>query len=158
LFKLKQLIDVFERYNSSVVSVQEVLDEDVSKYGIIESISSEIEPGVLQLETLVEKLKLGTAPSNFGIMGRYILRPEIFDILADLPPGSGGEIQLTDAMKSLNEQQEVLACRFDGARYDIGNKFGFVQATLDFALKREDLKEDMMQYLEQIIDSKNVKK
>jgi UTP--glucose-1-phosphate uridylyltransferase len=155
---LKQLTDIFGRYNSSVVGVQGVLDEDVSKYGIIAPKGNEIEPGVLQLETLVEKPKLGAAPSNFGIMGRYILRPEIFDILANLPPGSGGEIQLTDAIKKLNEQQAVLACRFDGVRYDIGNKLGFVQATLDFALQRDDLKEDMMQYLEQVVESNKVVK
>ncbi|WP_416147703.1 UTP--glucose-1-phosphate uridylyltransferase GalU [Salipaludibacillus sp. HK11] len=147
---LKQLIDVFERYNSSVVGVQPVPDEDVSKYGIVSPKSSEIEPGVIHVDDLFEKPKLEDAPSNHAIMGRYVLRPEIFDILDQLEPGAGNEIQLTDAIKKLNENQVVLAYEFTGKRYDVGDKLGFVKATVDFALQREDLKHDMLDYLAEI--------
>lgn len=150
---LKQLIDVFERYNSSVVGVQPVPDEDVSKYGIVSPKSSEIEPGVIHVKDLVEKPKREDAPSNHAIMGRYVLRPEIFDILDELAPGAGNEIQLTDAIKKLNETQVVLAYEFSGQRYDVGDKLGFVKATVDFALQRDDLKNDMLDYLQEISDN-----
>ncbi|MFB4166109.1 UTP--glucose-1-phosphate uridylyltransferase GalU [Alteribacillus sp. JSM 102045] len=146
---LKQLIETFERYHSSVVGVQQVPDEDVSKYGIVEPKGQEVEPGVLHLEDLKEKPALEEAPSNYAIMGRYVLRPEIFEILKQLPPGSGNEIQLTDAIKELNQKQAVLAYQFGGVRYDVGDKFGFIKATLDFALNREDLKEPLEEYLKE---------
>jgi UTP--glucose-1-phosphate uridylyltransferase len=144
---LKQLIDVFERYNSSVVGVQPVPDEDVSKYGIVSPKSAEIEPGVIHVADLVEKPAKEEAPSNYAIMGRYVLRPEIFDILDNLAPGAGNEIQLTDAIKTLNDSQIVLAYQFAGERYDVGDKLGFVKATVDFALQRDDLKDNMIDYL-----------
>ncbi|MCE7791169.1 UTP--glucose-1-phosphate uridylyltransferase GalU [Salipaludibacillus sp. CUR1] len=147
---LKQLIEVFDRYNSSVVGVQPVPEDDVSKYGIVSPKSSEIEPGVIHVADLVEKPAKEEAPSNHAIMGRYVLRPEIFDILDNLPPGAGNEIQLTDAIKKLNESQVVLAYEFAGKRYDVGDKLGFVKATVDFALQRDDLKHDMLDYLEGI--------
>lgn len=154
---LKQLIDVFERYNSSVVGVQPVPDEEVSKYGIVSPKSSEIEPGVIHVKDLVEKPKMAEAPSNYAIMGRYVLRPEIFTILDNLAPGAGNEIQLTDAIKKLNEEQVVLAYEFTGDRYDVGDKLGFVKATVDFALQRDDLKEDMLNYLQEITKNHLVK-
>ncbi|PYZ92567.1 UTP--glucose-1-phosphate uridylyltransferase [Salipaludibacillus keqinensis] len=147
---LRQLIDVFERYNSSVVGVQPVPDADVSKYGIVSPKSSEIEPGVIHVADLVEKPSVEEAPSNHAIMGRYVLRPEIFTILDELAPGAGNEIQLTDAIKKLNETQVVLAYEFSGHRYDVGDKLGFVKATVDFALQRDDLKDDMFEYLAEI--------
>jgi UTP--glucose-1-phosphate uridylyltransferase len=143
---------VFDRYHSSVVGVQPVADEDVSKYGIIDPKGQEIEPGVINVQSLIEKPKAEDAPSNYAIMGRYVLRPEIFDILEVLPPGAGGEIQLTDAINELNRIQAVLAYHFNGVRYDVGDKFGFVKATLDFALQREDLKDDVRNYLKQVLD------
>lgn len=146
---LKQLIRVFERYNSSVVGVQPVADEDVSKYGIVAPKSTEIEPGVIHVDHLVEKPSQEEAPSNFAIMGRYVLRPEIFTILEDLPAGAGGEIQLTDAIQLLNEEQIVLAYEFAGKRYDVGDKLGFVKATIDFATQRDDLKDDVISYIEE---------
>lgn len=149
---LGQLIEVFDRYHSSVVGVQPVADEDVSKYGIIDPKGQEIEPGVINVQSLVEKPKKEDAPSNYAIMGRYILRPEIFDILETLPPGAGGEIQLTDAINELNRVQAVLAYHFDGIRYDVGDKFGFVKATIDFALQRDDIKDDVRKYLQQIFE------
>ncbi|WP_343033672.1 UTP--glucose-1-phosphate uridylyltransferase GalU [Alkalicoccus luteus] len=144
---LKQLIEVFERYNSSVVGVQPVPDNDVSKYGIVAPKSTEIEPGVIHVADLVEKPAVEDAPSNHAIMGRYVLRPEIFEILSNLAPGSGNEIQLTDAIKELNESQVVLAYEFSGKRYDVGDKLGFVKATVDFALERDDLRDDVLEYL-----------
>ncbi|OLO42347.1 UTP--glucose-1-phosphate uridylyltransferase [Alkalihalophilus pseudofirmus] len=148
---LKQLINVFNHYSSSVIGVQQVPDQDVSKYGIINPKSTEIEPGTMQVNGLVEKPSVEEAPSNYAIMGRYVLRPEIFSILKDLEPGAGGEIQLTDAINQLNQSQAVLAYHFDGKRYDVGDKFGFVKATVDFALRREDLKEDVEAYLRQLL-------
>ena len=151
---LKQLTDVFERYNSSVVGVQNVSDDDVSKYGIVAPKSAEIERGVIHVDDLVEKPSKESAPSNYAIMGRYVLRPEIFDILETLPPGAGGEIQLTDAIKVLNENQIVLAYEFEGIRYDVGDKLGFVQATVDFALKRDDLKDAVQAYIQSVYENR----
>lgn len=148
---LKQMIDVYNEYQSSVVGVQEVADKDVSKYGIVEPKGKEYKPGILPLADLKEKPKLEDAPSNYAIMGRYILNPEIFEILKNQAPGSGDEIQLTDAIKELNKTQEVLAYEFKGQRYDVGDKFGFVKATVDFALERDDLKDAVQEYLESVI-------
>ncbi len=147
---LKQLIDVYDKYNSSVVGVQEVPDNDVSKYGIVAPKGTEVEQNVIHADTLVEKPALQDAPSNYAIMGRYVLRPEIFNILETLPPGSGNEIQLTDAIKELNQSQVVLAYNFAGIRYDVGDKLGFIKATVDFALQREDLSNDVAEYLKDI--------
>jgi UTP--glucose-1-phosphate uridylyltransferase len=149
---LKQLIDVYERYNSSVIGVQPVAEEDVSKYGVISIGRGEMEPGVFGIDDLVEKPKREEAPSNYAIMGRYILRPEIFEVLENLPSGAGGEIQLTDAIKRLNEQQMVVGCEFKGERHDVGDKFGFVRATVEFALMHGDLKENVYEYLKSVIE------
>ncbi|MGD6776439.1 UTP--glucose-1-phosphate uridylyltransferase GalU [Sutcliffiella horikoshii] len=147
---LQQLIDVYDKYESSVVGVQSVPDEDVSKYGIISPAKGELEGNVVNVAGFVEKPSLEDSPSNFAIMGRYILTPEIFEILENTPKGSGGEIQLTDAINTLNEQQRVLAYQFGGVRYDVGDKFGFIKATVDFALDREDLKDDVKAYLNKL--------
>ncbi|MCQ6560429.1 UTP--glucose-1-phosphate uridylyltransferase GalU [Paenibacillus mendelii] len=149
---LSQLIRVFSRFSSSVVGVQKVSDEDVSKYGIIAPRGSSIEPSVFFLDTLVEKPSRKAAPSNYAIMGRYVLTPEIFDILEHQTPGAGGEIQLTDAIKKLNDQKTVLAYNFEGVRYDVGDKFGFIKATLDFALQREDLQPAMLNYIQSVYE------
>lgn len=149
---LRQLMDVYERFNSSVIGVQQVPVEDVSKYGIISTAGGEIEKGVYRIEDLVEKPKKEEAPSNFAIMGRYILRPEIFYLFDQVKPGAGGEIQLTDAIKLLNEQQIVVAYQFEGKRHDVGDKFGFIKATIDFALEREDLREDVLRYLREVVE------
>ncbi|GGF98499.1 UTP--glucose-1-phosphate uridylyltransferase GalU [Paenibacillus abyssi] len=149
---LGQLIRVFSRFSSSVVGVQRVNDEDVSKYGIIAPRGSSIEPSVFFLDTLVEKPARKAAPSNYAIMGRYVLTPEIFDILEHLEPGAGGEIQLTDAIKKLNDQKTVVAYNFEGVRYDVGDKFGFIRATLDFAMEREELKQDMLNYIQSLYE------
>lgn len=153
---LKQLIDVYERFNSSVIGVQQVPDEDVSKYGIISMNNGEIEKDVFRIHDLVEKPKREEAPSNYAIMGRYILRPEIFYVLDNVKPGAGGEIQLTDAIKLLNEQQIVVAYNFEGTRHDVGDKFGFIRATIEFALEREDLREEVLGYLRQVVEMEKV--
>ncbi|MFY4775145.1 UTP--glucose-1-phosphate uridylyltransferase GalU [Metabacillus sp. RGM 3146] len=148
----RQLMDAFEQSERSVVGVQQVPQEDTSKYGIIAP-TSETKEGdkLISVSSLVEKPKAEEAPSRYAIMGRYILTPEIFSILDDLPPGAGGEIQLTDALKVLNETQPIHAYNFDGQRYDVGDKFGFIKASIDFALEREDLRNQVMDYLKEVI-------
>ncbi|WP_070120471.1 UTP--glucose-1-phosphate uridylyltransferase GalU [Bacillus marinisedimentorum] len=148
---LKQLLSIHDRYHASVVGVQPVPEEETSKYGIVEPKGTEPEEGVINLESLIEKPPAGHAPSTYAIMGRYILQPEIFPILQGLEPGSGGEIQLTDAINLLNEQQAVIAYHFEGRRYDIGNKLGFIKATLDLALEREELQAELRSYLEELV-------
>jgi UTP--glucose-1-phosphate uridylyltransferase len=154
---IKQLIDVYEQYHSSVLGVQEVDRHEVSKYGIIHPIKNNtLKKDVLSLASVVEKPAVENAPSNYAIMGRYILTPEIFDILATLPPGSGNEIQLTDAIEKLNENETVLAYNFQGKRYDVGDKFGFVKATIDFSLERPDLCNSVEEYLRDVVVSKEL--
>lgn len=148
----KQLMDAFEESERSVVGVQQVPQEDTSKYGIIAP-TSETNEGdkLISVSSLVEKPKAEEAPSRYAIMGRYILTPEIFSILDELPPGAGGEIQLTDALKVLNETQPIHAYNFDGQRYDVGDKFGFIKASIDFALERDDLRNQVMDYLKEVV-------
>jgi UTP--glucose-1-phosphate uridylyltransferase len=155
---LKQLVDVYERYNSSVIGVQQVPEQDVSKYGVISINQNGIEEDVYHIHDLVEKPKTEEAPSNYAIMGRYILRPEIFSILENLTPGAGGEIQLTDAIKKLNELQMVVGYEFEGERYDVGDKFGFIKATVEFALERGDLQHQVMEYLKNIVNTEKITK
>jgi UTP--glucose-1-phosphate uridylyltransferase len=147
---LKQIIDVFEYYNSSVVAVQTVSDNDVSKYGIIKPKGEMIESDLFHIDSLIEKPSIEEAPSRFAIMGRYVLSPKIFDILERIPMGRGGELQLTDAINELNKQQAVFAYNFKGNRYDIGDKIGFIKATIDFALSREDIREAVLDYLQEV--------
>jgi UTP--glucose-1-phosphate uridylyltransferase len=144
---LGQLIEKFDQYDASIIGVQKVPDQDVSKYGIIDPLDAH-EDGLINVRSLVEKPKLGENPSNYAVMGRYILTPEIFTILESLPPGAGGEIQLTDALVLLNKIQSVYAYQFIGTRYDVGDKLGFIKATVDFALSRDDLKEEVKAYLD----------
>lgn len=151
---LKQLINVFDEHQSSIIGVHEVDKEDVSKYGIIKpGRNTESNPSVYTIESLIEKPSIEEAPSNLAVMGRYILTPGIFEILENLPPGKGGEIQLTDALAKLNQTEKVLAYSFEGDRYDIGGKLGFIQATIDFALNRDDLREEVRAYMEQKLKS-----
>ena len=142
---LKQLIEVFNEYQTTILGVQPVATEDVNKYGIVDGMF--IEDGVYKVKNLVEKPSLEEAPSNVAILGRYIITPEIFDILDQTKPGAGGEIQLTDALKVLAQKQAMYAYNFKGKRYDVGNKQGFLEATVEFALKREDIREEFLNYL-----------
>ena len=136
----KQLIDVFKKQdNSPVVGVMEVPKEDTCKYGIVGG--KEIADRTMLLETLVEKPPLGQAPSQFAIPGRYILTPDIFDFLASAKPGVGGEIQLTDSLQALAKKRKMYAYRFQGKRFDAGDKFGYLEANLHYALKRPEMKD-----------------
>lgn len=142
---LKQLIDTYSLYKTTILGVQEVQWQDVNKYGIVAH--KQIEDRVYKVQDLVEKPKKEAAPSNLAILGRYIITPHIFDILKNTKPGAGGEIQLTDALKELSKEEVMYAYNFEGKRYDVGSKLGFLQATVEFALKRDDLKDEFGNYL-----------
>ncbi|WHY66800.1 UTP--glucose-1-phosphate uridylyltransferase GalU [Neobacillus sp. SuZ13] len=148
---LRQLINQYEETFSSVIGVQQVADNETNRYGIIDP--SKKDGRRYQVNNFVEKPKLGTAPSNLAIMGRYILTPEIFMFLDRQEKGAGGEIQLTDAIQRLNEIQRVFAYDFEGKRYDVGEKFGFVKTTIEFALQHDDLHDDMLDYLKNLVSS-----
>ncbi|MBH0164242.1 UTP--glucose-1-phosphate uridylyltransferase GalU [Fictibacillus sp. 7GRE50] len=145
---LKQLMDQYNEHRSSIIGVQQVPLNEVSRYGIIDG--NQINDRLYSVLNLVEKPKQDVAPSNVAIMGRYILSPQIFKILENQTPGAGGEIQLTDAIAELNQLQDVFAYDFDGIRYDVGEKLGFIKTTIDFALQREDLKGDLIKHLTEI--------
>ncbi|MGH4052345.1 MAG: UTP--glucose-1-phosphate uridylyltransferase GalU [Clostridium sp.] len=152
---LKQLMDCFEEKGTTILGVQEVDKENVDKYGIVDGV--QVSGNVYKVNNLVEKPRVDLAPSNVAILGRYIITPEIFDILDVALPGKGGEIQLTDALKTLIETQEMNAYIFDGRRYDVGDKLGFLQATVEFALKRDELKVPFMEYLQTLKDNDKFK-
>ncbi|MFP3125332.1 UTP--glucose-1-phosphate uridylyltransferase GalU [Ectobacillus funiculus] len=151
---LKQLTDEYEKTGVSVIGVQTVADDQTHRYGIIEPL--EKDGNLYKVNRFVEKPAKGTAPSNLAIMGRYVLTPEIFGILENQETGAGGEIQLTDAIQHLNKKQSVYAYDFEGTRYDVGEKFGFIQTTLEFALRHEDLKEPLLELMEKLIEHKKI--
>ena len=146
---LKQLIDCYGEYKTSVLGVQTVDQEDVNKYGIVGGIH--IEDRVYKVKNLVEKPSVEEAPSNVAILGRYVITPKIFEILENTAPGKGNEIQLTDALLKLIEEEAMYAYDFEGRRYDVGDKLGFLQATVEYALRREDLRYGFIEYLKTII-------
>lgn len=146
---LRQLIDEYNKTLSSIIGVQTVSENETHRYGIVDP-SSQIGRRYEVLH-FVEKPTKGTAPSNLAIMGRYIFTPEIFMFLEKQEKGADGEIQLTDAIQKLNEIQRVFAYDFEGERYDVGEKLGFIQTTIEFALKDETLKEDVQNFLESIL-------
>jgi UTP--glucose-1-phosphate uridylyltransferase len=146
---LKQLIDQYEQTFSSVIGVQKVPDNETHRYGIIDPL--EQHGRRYQVRQFVEKPAPGTAPSNLAIMGRYILTPEIFLFLEKQEAGAGGEIQLTDAIQKLNEIQRVFAYEFEGKRYDVGEKLGFIKTTIEFALQHDELRDDLIQFVEQVL-------
>ncbi|MGX4598556.1 UTP--glucose-1-phosphate uridylyltransferase GalU [Faecalimicrobium sp. JNUCC 81] len=146
---LKQLINAYDEYKTSILGVQEVAKEDTCKYGILDV--KHIEDRVYKVKDMVEKPAVEEAPSNVAILGRYIITPAIFDILENQEPGKGGEIQLTDALKTLGKQEAIYAYNFEGRRYDVGDKLGFLEATIDFALKRENLKGDLINYMKEVV-------
>lgn len=147
---LKQLMEAYEEYKTSVLGVQVVADQDVCKYGIIDG--KHIEGRIYKVKGLVEKPSAEDAPSNIAILGRYIINPAIFDILEHTKPGKSGEIQLTDALKELARREAMYAYNFEGRRYDVGDKQGFLEATVEFALRREDLKEEFLKYLMKVVE------
>lgn len=149
---LKQMIEQYERYRSSIIGVQSVPQDEVSRYGIVAG--KEIHERLYSVSNLVEKPKKEEAPSNIAIMGRYILSPKIFDILGNQKPGAGGEIQLTDAIAELNRSEAIYAYNFEGTRYDVGEKLGFIKTTLEFALQREELRGDLLEYLGELVEQR----
>ena len=145
---IRQLLQIFEETNESVVALMEVPQAEVHQYGVIKG--REIKKGLYQVEATIEKPLAKDAPSRMAIIGRYVLRPEIFQILQNLPPGRGGEIQLTDGLAQLVRERKIFGCEFIGDRYDIGDKVGFVRATVAYALKRPDLRDKVLAYLKTI--------
>lgn len=151
---LKQLINQYEELGSSVIGVQKVPTEETSRYGIIDPSSTEGRR--YMVANFVEKPAKGTAPSNLAIMGRYLLTPEIFNFLEEQQIGAGGEIQLTDAIQKLNGIEPVYAYDFEGTRYDVGEKFGFIRTTIELALQNEEIKDELLQYLQELTNKTTV--
>jgi UTP--glucose-1-phosphate uridylyltransferase len=146
---LKQMIDIYEQTQTSVIAVKEVAWEDVSKYGIVSPAQS-LDAYKL-IDDLVEKPDREQAPSNLAVIGRYIIEPDIFSILEGLQPGRGGEIQLTDALRALNKQHQMVAYLMQAKRYDVGDKFGYIEATIELALNRPDLQDQVKAYLQSLV-------
>lgn len=147
----KQLIEQYNKTESSIIGVQPVSRDVTHRYGIVDPQAS-LEGGLHKVESFVEKPAPGTEPSNLAILGRYLFTPQIFKFLETQDAGAGGEIQLTDAITRLNEVQRVFAYEFDGKRYDVGEKLGFIQTTLEFALNRDDLRDDVLKMITQLVE------
>ena len=142
---LKQLMEVYEDCPGTILGVQQVPQRQVSSYGIVKPVA--VKDNLWRAADLVEKPVVDEAPSRLAVLGRYIIEPEIFEILAATPPGRGGEIQLTDALRTLSTLRPVYAFQFEGRRYDVGDKQGYLEATVEYALKRPDLRENFLRYL-----------
>ncbi|MGE6490443.1 UTP--glucose-1-phosphate uridylyltransferase GalU [Exiguobacterium sp. NPDC077395] len=147
----RQLIEQYEKTESSIIGVQPVPSEVTHRYGIVDPQES-LEGGLHKVASFIEKPAPGTEPSNLAILGRYLFTPQIFKYLETQEAGTGGEIQLTDAITRLNEMQRVFAYEFGGKRYDVGEKLGFIQTTLEFALNRSDLREDVLKMMTQLVE------
>ena len=148
----KQLIENYEKYGANIVGCQEVKLQDVSKYGIVKPTES-IDERTVKIDDFIEKPDANKAPSRLACLGRYLLTPKIFDYLENATPGKGGEIQLTDSiLKMLNDGEEVVAYNFEGKRYDIGNKFGLLKANIEFGLKNEETRDELLNYLKNELD------
>ncbi|CJG32872.1 glucose-1-phosphate uridylyltransferase [Streptococcus pneumoniae] len=152
---LRQLMNEYEQTLSSVIGVQTVPDNQTHRYGIVDPISNDGRRH--QVNTFVEKPAAGTAPSSLAIMGRYVFTPEIFKFLEEQEVGAGGEIQLTDAIQKLNEIQRVFAYDFEGKRYDVGEKLGFIQTTIEFALQHDDLRDSLLTIMEDLLKKETKK-
>lgn len=146
-----QMVRVYNETGASVIGCQEVLPENVSKYGIM-ALKSELKDRKALLSDMVEKPALEVAPSRLACLGRYLLTPGIFDELENTKPGKGGEIQLTDAIKTLAQKEDVYVYDFIGRRYDVGDKYGFVEATIDFALKRDDMRDKVLNHIKELLN------
>jgi UTP--glucose-1-phosphate uridylyltransferase len=145
---LQQMLDVYEKYDAPVIATMQVDGEAISRFGVIDA--DEVEPGVFKIKDMVEKPKFADAPSNLAIIGRYILTPDIFDEIETTRPGAIGEIQITDAMRSLLKERPFYALRLNGTRHDAGDKLGFLIATVEYAMKRPDLAPEFVKYLRSI--------
>ncbi len=146
---LLQMIEVFEKYQAPIIATMQVEGEAISRFGVIDAV--EVEPNVFKINDMVEKPKFADAPSDLAIIGRYILTPDVFDAIERTEKGSGGEIQITDAMRlMLKEGKPFYAVKLDGIRHDAGDKLGWLIATVEFALKRDDLGEDFRNYLKSL--------
>jgi UTP--glucose-1-phosphate uridylyltransferase len=148
---LKQLLDVYEKYQCSVIGAKWMPTEELCKYGVIAPDKTQLEENTVRIIDMVEK-PATNPPSNIAIMGRYVLEPEIFSYIEKINVGYGGEIQLTDAIRNMAQDRMVVAHVFEGKRYDVGDKLGFIQATIEFALEREDLQAPLLNYLKQIVN------
>ncbi|SDC17755.1 UDP-glucose pyrophosphorylase [Cupriavidus sp. YR651] len=144
---MKQMVDVYNHYNCSVLGVEEIAPEQSRSYGVVDG--REWDERVIKMSAIVEKPAPEDAPSNLGVVGRYILTPRIFDHIRELKPGAGGEFQLTDAIQSMLDQEQVLAYRYNGVRYDCGSKLGYLKATVEFALKHPEVRDEFSAYLAQ---------
>ncbi|MGO2722721.1 MAG: UTP--glucose-1-phosphate uridylyltransferase GalU [Lactobacillus sp.] len=142
----KQLIDSYNTTHASTIAVMQVPHEEVSKYGVIEP-TGEISPGLINVKSFVEKPEVDQAPSDYAIIGRYLLTPEIFDILAHQKPGRGGEVQLTDAIDTMNKTQKVFAHVFNGDRHDVGNKEGYLETSIGYGLTHPETKDALREYI-----------
>jgi UTP--glucose-1-phosphate uridylyltransferase len=151
---LRQLMDEYEKTQSSIIGVQQVPENETNRYGIIDPIKQDGRR--YQVRNFVEKPKLGEAPSNLAIMGRYVLTPEIFTFLEQQKTGAGGEIQLTDAIEELNQIQSVFGYDFEGKRYDVGEKIGYIKTTIDFALQHDGLRKEVLDYMKEIVSNNAV--
>jgi UTP--glucose-1-phosphate uridylyltransferase len=147
---IRQMIEVYERYHCSVVAIMEVPREEVKRYGIIDAKALDGDGSVFEIRDMVEKPAIADAPSNLAIIGRYILTPSIFEALQETSRGSGGEIQLTDGLRRLLAREQIIGYRFRGKRHDAGEKLGFLQATVEFALKSEELGAAFRDYLKKL--------
>lgn len=145
---IQQMMEIYEEKETAVLGCKTVAEKDVNKYGIVDY--SRKDGDVYRVEDMVEKPSLEEAPSNLAILGRYIITPDIFNILENTPPGKGGEIQLTDALKTLLDKRVVYGYDFEGKRYDVGNKMGFLKTTVELALAREDLGSEFKKYLKEL--------
>lgn len=146
---LKQIIDIYDKYKTNILGVQQVPMNQVNKYGILDC--EQIDNRFYKIKDMVEKPNIDKAPSDIAILGRYIITPSIFEILKNQKPGKNSEIQLTDALRVLVQKESMYAYEFEGQRYDIGDKMGFLKATLDFALKRNELKSELLDYITKTI-------
>ena len=142
---LRQMMDVYEKYDAPVIATMQVEGEAISRFGVIDA--DEVEPGVYKVKDMVEKPPFSEAPSDLAIIGRYIFTPDIFEAIERTEPGTGGEIQITDAMRRLLKTRPLYALKLEGRRHDAGDKLGFLIATVEFALKRDDLAAEFREYL-----------
>jgi UTP--glucose-1-phosphate uridylyltransferase len=143
---MSQMIEVFDHYHSSVIGVEEIPAQDSKSYGVIDG--KEWEDNIFKLSGIVEKPEPAVAPSNLGVVGRYVLKPRVFDHIRALKPGAGGELQLTDALQSLLTEEQVLAYRYFGTRFDCGSKIGYLKATVEFALRHPEVRGEFEDYLQ----------